>query len=297
MAPLVSVVMPSYNYGRFIAAALDSVFAQTYKNFEVIVVDDGSTDDSLDVLARYGDRIQVLRQKNEGPSAARNAGIRVARGRYVAFLDADDDWLPEKLSRQVALIESDPATGVVGCWIRFTDANGVINGGREYLTQASDPIDFGAQLRGIAVRSFWVGGSGSGALVRRDVFDNVGAFDPTLRAAEDWDLWFRIGSSYAIRNVPVTLASICRHGISARNSEAAQWKVCQAALARWPDQLKSVRRRMQALVLADAGAELVDLGDTKAALRRYLASMRYHPGRAGSWHAVGSLLLRRIRGT
>jgi len=110
-APLVSVVMPAYNVAWCVGRAVDSVLAQDYERRELIVVNDGSTDETRALLAGYGERVTVIDQENRGMSAARNAGIRRARGDYVAFLDADDRWLPGKLSRQVELMETRPELG------------------------------------------------------------------------------------------------------------------------------------------------------------------------------------------
>ncbi len=112
---LVSVIIPSYNRAKTIERAVNSVLAQTWKNLEVIVVDSESTDGTVEILAGYGDKIRVLRQKKEGPGAARNAGIRVARGEIIAFLDSDDEWLPEKMERQVKLMEAAKSAGVTCC--------------------------------------------------------------------------------------------------------------------------------------------------------------------------------------
>src|SRR6266566_518104 len=111
--PEVSVVIPAFNAGRTITAALQSVFAQTYRRYEVIVVDDGSADDTALRVAEWGSRIQYVRQANGGPGAARNEGIRRARGRLIAFLDADDVWLPRKLQRQMAYFDRFPETGLL----------------------------------------------------------------------------------------------------------------------------------------------------------------------------------------
>jgi len=107
--PAVSIVIPAFNASWCIRRAVDSVLAQTFTDFELIVVDDGSTDETAEILRSYGDALRVVSQPNGGMSCARNAGIRIARGRYIAFLDADDRWLPAKLERQVKLLDDRPA--------------------------------------------------------------------------------------------------------------------------------------------------------------------------------------------
>lgn len=185
---LVSVVIPAYNVGTLIAQTLDSVFAQSYRNYEVLVVNDGSPDS--DVLAKalepYRDRITYIEQENKGPSAARNAGIERARGELIAFLDGDDIWLPGCLSEQVARANADPGLAVV-------HADAEVFG---------DPTAAGMTLRQLN-RS---GGEASFAsivterytlttsctVLRREWWDRVGRFDPALRRSEDFDLWLRI---------------------------------------------------------------------------------------------------------
>lgn len=112
---LVSAIIPTYNRARTIERAVNSVLGQSWQPIEVIVVDDGSTDQTTDILARYGDRIRLIRQKNEGPSAARNAGIKAARGQIISFLDSDDSWLPDKVERQVKLLQATESQGVACC--------------------------------------------------------------------------------------------------------------------------------------------------------------------------------------
>jgi glycosyltransferase involved in cell wall biosynthesis len=113
MLPVISVIITSYNYARFVDEAIQSVLDQTYQDFEVIVVDDGSTDDTRSVLDRFGDRITCIYQANQGKSIALNRGIAVSRGRYLAFLDSDDCWLPHSLQARLAAFEDDPELGVV----------------------------------------------------------------------------------------------------------------------------------------------------------------------------------------
>src|SRR5436305_4940478 len=120
----VSVIIPAYNYARYIAEAIDGALAQTHAPLEVIVVDDESTDDTPRVLAGYGDRIRTIRQPNGGAAAARNTGMAAARGEYVAFLDADDVWLPRKLELQLQRFEADPDLGLVHCAMEVIDREG-----------------------------------------------------------------------------------------------------------------------------------------------------------------------------
>ena len=187
-APLVSVVIPAYNVSAFIAEALDSVFAQRFRDFEVIVVNDGSPDTSAleAALAPYRDRIDYVTQPNGGPSAARNTAIRRARGTFVAFLDGDDRWLPECLSDHVARAEAEP-TAVV------------LHGDAEVI---GDPLIAGKTLRQLNASEGQVDFLGlvterctittSCTMVRRDACIAVGMFDEALRRSEDFELWLRI---------------------------------------------------------------------------------------------------------
>ena len=200
-SPLVSVIIPTYNRGWIIGEAVDSVLAQEYPNTELIVVDDGSTDATDAVLAAYGDRIRLLRQKNRGVSAARNAGIRAAAGELIAFLDSDDLWLPAKLGRQVAFFQQHP--DAVACqteetWIR----NGVrVNPGKRHRKPSG--MIFIPSLELCLV-------SPSAVMIRRELFDQVGLFDEDLPACEDYDMWLRISCRYPIHRM--TDALIIKRG-------------------------------------------------------------------------------------
>ena len=185
--PTVSVVIPVHNGGQFLNQALDSVFAQTFRDYEVICVDDGSTDASIAVIGEYSKRVTLVRQANAGPSAARNAGVERATGRYVAFLDADDLWYPEKLRRQLAVIEWDHNVVLAHCNYDRSDIEGKI-------------VKYGAALKERASSlSSPLGrliGEGhvppSAMLVRREVFESVGMFDSELLYFEDFDLCARL---------------------------------------------------------------------------------------------------------
>ena len=195
-APLVSVVTPAYNVAWCVPRAVDSVLAQDYPAREMIVVNDGSTDETSKVLARYGDAIRVIDQENRGMSAARNAAIRAARGEFIAFLDADDWWLPTKLSKQVELMQSRPDIGFCSTAARVEDAQGrLLNhwGCRHHRTDILDTLF--AENAAIA-------GGCSAVMVRRRILDRTGLFDESLRGFEDPDLWMRLAAvcNYACIN-------------------------------------------------------------------------------------------------
>ncbi len=198
-SPLVSVVIPTYNYARFVTHAVDSALAQTYSATEIIVVDDGSTDDTRHRLAPYRERIRYIWQENKGLSAARNTGIRHAKGGWVGFLDADDLWHPRKLEAQVGYLARHRDIGLlaVDC-IEFSGEPGSWPAIAELVSPPAQAIT----VEQLAVRSRF---GPSGALVRKACFDEVGLFDEAMRAAEDVDMWIRILSRYPIVKLQLPL--------------------------------------------------------------------------------------------
>lgn len=194
--PLVSVVIPTYNYGRYVTEAVDSALAQTYRPVEVIVVDDGSTDDTRERLSGYGDRIRYVYQENAGLSAARNTGIRNASGGFVAFLDSDDAFHPRKLQVQMGTFARDPSLGLVGT-LSFSD---------EPRVWADVPVA-PASVRKITLdeKVVLTRFSPSSAVARRECFEAVGDFDTSLRSVEDRDMWIRIAARYPVARVELPL--------------------------------------------------------------------------------------------
>ncbi len=183
--PAVSVIVPVYNTAAFVADALDSILEQTFQDFEILVVNDGSPDTELleQVLEPYSGRIRYLRQENAGVSAARNNALAVARGRYVAMLDSDDRWHPEYLASQVAVLEADPSVHVV-----YPDALR-FGGGPEQRYSEQYPVGGEITFRRVLARERQVYG---GVTARTDAIVAAGMYDPGLRMAEDFELWLRI---------------------------------------------------------------------------------------------------------
>lgn len=194
--PLVSIVIPAYNRAWCLAEAVDSVLAQEFRDFELIVVDDGSADGTPLLLEGYGDAIRVLRRGNRGVSAARNAGIAAARGGLIAFLDSDDLWLPGKLSRQVAFFTSHPEALICQTeevWVR----NGRrVNPGKRHRKRGGMIFEPSLDLCLV---------SPSAVMVRRELFERAGLFDESLPACEDYDLWLRVSCRFPVHLIETPL--------------------------------------------------------------------------------------------
>lgn len=188
---LVSVVIPTYNRAEIISRTIDDVFRQTYRNLELIVVDDGSVDDTRTQLEKYGDRIQVIAQSNRGPAVARNRGAAAARGEIIAFQDSDDAWKPEKLARQVSLLEK-MGRSVPCC---LCNADMVLDG------KATTTFDY-SLIRPQHGEGLWLNVGdvlatrfvlfNQTVAIWRDAFERAGGFDETLKYLEDYDLPLRL---------------------------------------------------------------------------------------------------------
>jgi glycosyltransferase involved in cell wall biosynthesis len=195
-SPEVSVIIPTYNRGWVLKEAIDSVLAQDFKDFELIVVDDGSTDNTPQILNAYNQDLMVIRQPNLGVSAARNRGIAAAGCGLIAFLDSDDLWLPRKLSTQVDFFNSNPDAVInqtEEIWIR----NGVRVNPKTRHHKFSGMI-FERSLALCLV-------SPSAVMMKRSLFDEIGLFDENLPACEDYDLWLRISWRYPVHLIETPL--------------------------------------------------------------------------------------------
>ena len=242
MNPLVSVIIPTYNSGHFVSAAIQSALAQTYQPLEVIVVDDGSTDDTKERISAWEGSIHYVRQPNRGPAAARNRGITLARGDLIAFLDADDVWLPQKLQKQVELLRHRPEAGMVHSalyyWNEGTDNREVRN-------------DSHSEKHGHCYQSFFdrCGVTPSTIIVRREVLARIGGFDESIRrpSTEDYDLCFRIARYYELAYIDEPLILYRLHAANGSKNTAtlleSQLYVLEKALSADPDLARMLGRR------------------------------------------------------
>jgi glycosyltransferase involved in cell wall biosynthesis len=234
--PLVSVVIPAYNCARFIGDALDSVVDQNYPALEVLVVDDGSTDETCDVVARYGSAVTLIKQRNAGAAVARNEGMRRARGKYVALLDADDLWLPGKLRLQVDYLErhEDVAMSCTRWHLLHPDA-----AGRYHIERA-------VALESVSVDpkcAGWIycellldcGVWTSTVVMRRELGERIGGFDAELRRGQDYDYWLRASRVTRIDRLDAPLALYRMQVAHDRKFPDTNWEltVIRRAIERW----------------------------------------------------------------
>ena len=216
----IDVVIPVYNGERFIIQALTSVASQTCRPNRIIVVDDGSTDNTENLVRCFNSEITIdyIRKHNGGLSSARNAGIAHSCSSYVAFLDADDQWYPDKLQEQLKIFRNSKMNnlGIVYCEYCIIDNNG--NFSDDFFVFRSDPSARGNVFDSLLTANK-ISGSGSGVLVKRECFDRVGFFDEKLAACEDWDMWLRLAEYYDFDFVPKNLVKIRRHQGNLQNNK------------------------------------------------------------------------------
>ena len=288
--PLVSVVISNHNCGRFVAGAVESALQQSYSNREVIVVDDGSTDDSLSVLSAFGDRVRVVAQANQGVSGARNEGIRQSRSELVAFLDADDLWYPDKLAKQIPLF-ANRSVGLVYC-------------GVEYIDEQGRPLGFntkglrGRVLKDIALlRGTVVLAGGSTAVVRKSRFEITGMFEPNLSTAADWDMWRRIACHDEVDVVREPLMKYrLRAGSMHRNAQVFEHDMLLGFARMFADptaaEIRHVRRRAYAKLFLMLSGSFLEAGNLRKAVAYACRSVALWPPSLGY---IGALPWRRLR--
>jgi len=219
-APEVDVLIPVRNGARFLRTCLDSVFAQTFAAHAVIVADDGSTDETAAILAEYVARrpnLQVIRSGPRGVSHARNLALRASRAPFVAFLDSDDVWHPDKLARQMALFEADrPEIGFVHCAYFCIDEEG-----RRVETRVVAPRKRGDVFADL-LQGDGVAGSASAVVARRDLVTAAGGFDESLFLGEDWDLWIKMAKLSHLDFVAEELTGVRIHPLGSQRRHAAE---------------------------------------------------------------------------
>ena len=284
--PVVSVVIPLYQTEGLIAASLGSALAQTFGDFEVVVIDDGSRDRGPEIAAACGDpRVRVVSQENRGLAGARNTGIRESVGRYLAFLDADDLWAPTKLAECVALLEADPGIGVTFTPSEFIDDDGKSLG----LLQRPKNELFTAEH--VFCRN--PVGNGSAPVIRRDALEDVAFhdaalgrkcwFDESFRQSEDIECWTRIAVTgkwrFAMVDAPLTLYRVSQGGLSANlEKQLATWRRFRAKVKTYAPALEARAGDLaEAYQLRYLARRAVRSEDASTALRLAFGAVRLAP--------------------
>jgi glycosyltransferase involved in cell wall biosynthesis len=275
MPKSVSVVIPTYNYERFIGDAIRSVLEQTYPPSEIIVVDDGSTDETAAVVGAFGDEVRYIRQNNAGVSAARNRGVAESTSELISFLDSDDTWEPTNLEKQIARFESDEEIGMVHCAMREFDV----------ATGETTRFHMEGGEGGVADNLLlWEGplivGPGSGVTVSRKAFDHVGGFDTRMKVGEDWDFCYRVARVFKIAFVAEPLVNYRNHNAAAHhnveNMERGMLMFYEKAFATNNTEILKLRRRAY------------------GNFHKVMAGSYLHSGRVGKFlsHAAKSIWIR-----
>lgn len=288
--------MPAYNARPFIEDSIWSVLNQDYSNIELIVVDDGSKDGTPEVAEKFGNRVKVLRQNNAGPAAARNLGIAAASGNFIAFLDADDIWLPGKLALQVQYLQDHPDVGVVfGGFLRwYPQADGS-------FMSAPKPENLGNPLKLVPEHSGWIYKDILldsviciiTAMVRRSVIETVGDFDESLRTGEDYDFWLRVSRQFRAAEFDCTLAYYRMHAASTTRvarKENNEYRVLLKTLDAYgpagPDNAAPPERALRARFFQlcfSHGYFHIRSGDAKVAQEAFSAALHHSPLKPKVW--------------
>ena len=237
--PLISVIVPAYNAEKTIQATIESVLKQTFTDFELLVVDDGSSDSTVAIVANIADaRVRLIAGEHAGASASRNRGFAQSNGELVAFLDADDLWTPDKLAAQLAALQNNADVAVAYSWTDFIDEKG------QFLRKGSRSTYSGNVYDKTLVGSFL--GNGSNALIRREAVAEVGGYDESLAAGQDRDLYIRLAVRYPFVCVPMVqnLYRVSTGSISSnvKQSQEARLQVIEKAFAIAPDSLQPLKR-------------------------------------------------------
>ena len=239
MMPIISVIIPVYNGEKTIRETIESVLKQTFNEFELIIVNDGSKDQTLEIVNSIQDsRIKVFSYQNAGLSASRNRGITQASGEYISFIDADDLWTPDKLESQLKALQENPQAAVAYSWTDYIDETG------RFLRQGSHVSVSGNAFANLLLLNFLE--NGSNALIRKQALLEVGEFDESLSSAEDWDMWLRLALRYdfVVVRSPQVLYRTSATSMSANvlKMEAEDRRVRERAIAQAAPSIKHLNQ-------------------------------------------------------
>jgi glycosyltransferase involved in cell wall biosynthesis len=278
--PRVSVITPVYHGVRTIARAIDSVLTQSFSDFEIIVVDDGSTDGTLAILEGYGDRITVLKQAHQQQAIARNLAAKKSRGEFIAFLDADDSWLPEKLARCVEVLERDPR-----CALVYSNLIAVgVDGAELPIEMTPASVAHAPSMEDLLTRLWPI--VPSSVVMRREVFARIGGFSPAIAGCEDIFFWLLARERGEFRYLPEKLARFAYDTypellrVLRRDIEGGTQNLIPMLQQRYghrADALAAYYRLHKVSMLSRAGLLALAHGDARVARQCLLRALRWNP--------------------
>jgi len=289
--PLVSTIVPAFNAERYLGLAIDSILDQTYSNIEVLVVDNASTDTTAQVIKGYGDKVRYLREDTKGPAAARNRGLQESKGEYIAFLDSDDLWLPDKTERQVRFLTEHPEYGIVYSQYEYIDENGELydNKWGRVCTQTGwvfeDLLRHELQI-GIGTM-----------MIRRSSLEEAGNFNEKLITAEDTDLFIRLAKYSQFGHIAGPVARYRSHKESLTKQQGVPrgtFKSLDYLVERYPElhpSKNSVMSYAYAVRHFARGRGAFHKGDYQETRRQTLKAIKYRPLWLSVWpYLLGSFV-------
>jgi glycosyltransferase involved in cell wall biosynthesis len=289
--PSVSIIIPAHNAYKFIYETICSALAQTYQDFEIIVVDDGSTDGTSDLVAQFGNRVKIIKQANGGAAKARNVGIQVAAGEWLAFLDADDLWLSNKLERQLEQASSEYP-------MVYTDRYNIgVLAGLPHIQSTLQPLYEGDIFLDLLTKGNFV--TTSSVLLRTEICRKFGGFceDDHLLPAEDWDFWLRLAGEHKVRacREPLVKYRLLETGVSRDPSRMnrARVLITQRALAsnRGMQLSSKLIRQIWARTWATNGWDAARHGRRYASFKAYAKSLFWVPFEKEAYLGLARLAL------
>lgn len=281
----VSVLMPSFNYARYLPLAIESVLSQTHSDLELIITDDYSTDSSRGIVEQWkklDDRIvPIFHEVNRGLAGARNSGLAVSSGEFVAMCDADDIWLPDKLKTQLECFERKPDVGLVHSDSLIMDGDGNLTGERfSQLMHKKGQITSGNLFEELCERNFLCVPT---VILRREALERAGGFDERLRSLEDWVCWMKVSTTYPLYYVDDPLVQYRIHPANLSSNVKGMTNNRVKALRLLLDELSDIPPRARAKMLYSLGVNQLEIGDSSGALRVFVDSIKADTLRVRSW--------------
>jgi len=274
MKPLISIIIPTYNRANLLVKAIKSVFSQTYKNFELIIVNDGSTDNTkqiIDNFKKQTNKIKYIWEINSGTAKAKNTGIKNTEGKYIAFLDSDDEWLPKKLEKQLELFKKSTNSnlGFVGCNTFIIDKKN--NKKLIYKIPKYKNIFYALLINNFIC-------SCSSVMVKKSVLDKIDFFDENLKIGEDWDMWIRIAQKYNFDfvNEPLLKYNIHSGNLSSAFAIEKKEKNIQSIFDKYKEYFENNPKLYSSKLRYD-GTRYTLSNDLKKARKSFIFSIKLNP--------------------